>query len=215
MMHLKPLILPPRDTSVLMLLVAVNLLLLSLFALLNSTVPQPENASPTRAVSALDKSRLGAVQYNQGQASPARFHDQPRMAWADVMRGSIQGVVVNQLALQNTTLVADAERVTLTLPEERIFQQDELMVPELIKALQYAAQDALVTWRVYGISPRVVAQGSALAAVTGYVQMLYGTPRVEMIITPRRNTLSVVGTAVQQVGERVNATTQGVSNRAP
>jgi hypothetical protein len=207
-MNLAPLRVPPRDTSVMMLLVAVNILLLSFFVMLTSmSVPGQSHA----------KHVLQDVQNGYPIKTPTQ-HDTtgqapqvPMGMWAEEQAKTIVGIVVNRLNLQTPPLVSSANQVVLILPGNALFQGTTLVQKETIEALKIASQAAAVSWVIRGpAGAQLAGQAAALAQHTGQLVMQPGaTTEVLMIVRPLATTAPTVGTAVQTLGRSVNGEATG------
>lgn len=201
--------LPPRDTSVLLLLVAVNLLLLSFFALLNALSVGPTGEVANGKIAPLGKESGYDVAAAQPLETGGTAPQVPTAAWVQSTAAQLQGVVVNRFNLRTLPLQTDADRITLTLPIDTLFAKEELANPELIRALMLAARDAQLSWQLQGTEPTVIGQGAALTEVTGKVRLSAGKPQLKLVVKPTALTNPDVGTGVQNLTEQKGGEVKG------
>lgn len=209
-MNLFPARSPARPDGLPLLLVAVNLLLLSFFVLLNALSSQPTSKQERHADEVLARVREGydskAPRPQQGGALP----ELPRTAWAEALTRNVQGVMTNRLQFEAEVLSADADRVVLRLPIQTVFAEGQLRDPDLIKALQMAAQGAHLQWQVAGRAPVVVSQGAQLAALTTAVAMIPAArPELRVIITPAPQTAPAAAGGLQGMATQHGGTVEG------
>jgi hypothetical protein len=190
-----------------MLLVALNLLMLCLFVLLNSlaTTPTPEQKKHQQKI-------LAAVQEGYDVVSPQVAEEAttplvPTAPWAEDMASKLQGVVVNRLQMNAAQMETDADRVVLTIPLENIFAENKLIGAEVVRALILAAQESSMVWVLDAAPENLMKWAPELAAVTGQVTMQSeGIPALKLIVRPNDDVPPSAGRGLQTIG-----TTQGAS----
>lgn len=201
---------PARPDGLPMLLVAVNLLLLSFFVLLNALSSQPTSKTEQQADDVLARVREG---YDQKAPNPREQNGtlprEPVTTWAEAMTSKVQGVLTNRLQLQTEVLQADASRVVIRLPMEALFAGETLIGAELVQSLALASQGAKLTWQLAGPSPAIVAQGAAMAAVAGAVALVAGPPEVRLVLTPAPATAPTVGNSLNNLADEKGGRVQG------
>jgi len=181
-----------------MLLVAVNLLLLSFFVLLNALSSEPTSKTERHAGDVLARVREGYDAKAEPPQTGGVLPESGVTSWAEALSRNVQGVMTNRLQLQAETLSQDADRVVMRLPLKDLFQGDQLRDPELIKSLQLATQGARLQWQLAGTAPQVVAQGAQLAALTEAVAMVSASvPELRLIMTPAPTTAPTAAGGLQ------------------
>jgi hypothetical protein len=205
---------PARPDGLPMLLVAVNLLLLSFFVLLNALSSEPTSKTEQQAGDVLARVREG---YNQKAADPREQNGtlprEPVMSWAEAMTSKVQGVMINRVQLQTEVLQADASRVVIRMPLDALFAGENFIGAELVQALALASQGAQLTWQLAGPSPAIVAQGAAVAAVAGGVALVPGPPEVRLVLIPAPATTPTVGNSLNNLADEKGARVQGEAAR--
>ncbi len=203
---------PARADGLPMLLVAVNLLLLSFFVLLNAMSAQPTSKEEKHADDVLARVREGYDQQapkhtNQGNALPQA----PVTSWAEAMTSKVQGVMTNRVQLQTEVLEADASRVVVRLPMEALFAGPELIGAELVKSLMLATQGARLEWQLAGNTVAAVSQGAALGAITGGIALMAGPPEMRIILTPAPTSAPSLGGSLSPLTNAPGVQVQGQS----
>lgn len=202
---------PPRDTSAMFLMVSVNILLLSFFVVLMAiTVPGKKHAE-----NVLRDVREGYAFKSPESNSNGMAPRVPAGHWSQQQMSNIQGVVVNRLQLQTQPLVADADRVVLTLPAESLFNGGVLHAAEMVQALEMAAADADRQWVITGAAgAELAARGAALAQITGQARMVVAGGKeshVVLVLKPTGFTAPATGSAVQVLGGKAGGVARGES----
>jgi hypothetical protein len=193
-----------------MLLVAVNLLMLCLFVLLNSLATPPTVDQKKHRQKILAEVQEG---YDVVAAEVAEDGTTPTVAttpWAVDMADKLQGVVVNRLRMSAAQMEADATRVIMTLPLENLFAEKQLVGAELVRSLMLAAQGSQLVWTLHAPEENLMDWAPELAAITGQVNLVSeGAPGLKLVVKPGDNVTPSVGRGLQSMGESQGATVQG------
>lgn len=193
-----------------MLLVAVNLLMLCLFVLLNSLATPPDVDHKKHRQKILAEVQEG---YDMVAAEVAEDGTTPTVAttpWAVDMADKLQGVVVNRLRMSAAQMEADATRVIMTLPLDNLFAEKRLVGAELIRSLILASQGSQLTWTLHATPENLMVWAPELAAITGQVNLsTEGPSSLKLVVKPGENVAPSVGRGLQNLGETQGAAIQG------
>ena len=199
----------PRPDGLPLLLVALNLMMLSFFILLNSMSSPPTDDSERHAITVLGRVKEGYDMRQPEVDDKGTIPQVPTASWADDTAKKLHGVVVNRLQLTSVPLTADANRVVLTLPANTLFAGDAFIGAETVRALMLAAQGSRLQWRISGEATSLPAQGAGLAGITGQIAMQRGQPEVRLVVTPGSSAPPAVGAGVGGIVQPLGGAVEG------
>ena len=199
----------PRPDGLPLLLVALNLMMLSFFILLNSMSSPRTDESERHAITVLGRVKEGYDIRQSEVDDNGSIPKVPTASWADETAQKLHGVVVNRLQLSSVPLTADANRVILTLPANTLFAGDVFIGAETVRALMLAAQGSRLQWRLNGEANSLPAHGAALAGITGQVAMQRGQPEVRLVVVPGNSAPPTVGAGVSGIVQPLGGAVEG------
>lgn len=191
----------------LMMLLAMNLLLLVFFMMLNATATYGnKHASEV----------LGAVREGYDKPGQEGRAAAPLSEWQQGVVGRVQGLMIERLELVVPPLGGNAARVVAVMPLERMFGADGRVIqPSVVRNLLQAAGDSRVEWTVSGDvaqRERLAAMMASLAAQTGEARARVGAPELRIEITPLGGR-GAMGTNVQRIVEGGGGVARGIQDR--
>lgn len=193
-----------------LMLVAVNLLLLSFFVLLNALASAPTSKAERHANDVLARVREG---YDDAPKKPSASGGLPQEAvrlWAAQVSQQVQGVLVNRLQIPAEIQPQAADRVVVRIPLQALFAGERLANPELVRALQLALRQATVRWELRGPAAQHVKQAAHLGALVGSVRFSAGKEaEVRLVVMPKIGTPPTAAAGVERMVAPVGASVRG------
>lgn len=202
-----------RGDSVLVLLLALNLLLVAFFMMLNSI----STYGAQHANDVLAKVREGYdLQGPLGKGGKAM--SEPKANWQQGVVQRVQGLMVNRLLLRSAPMEGNAAYVDITVPLDAVFDgSGKIKQPAVLRNIIAAAgPESQLEWQIEGNWQQVGAYAAMLASLaqeTGQAQMKAGPqPLLRVRVVPGLATKADTGLAIQQSGEDAGGTVQGVGD---
>lgn len=202
--------------STLMLLLALNLLLLVFFMMLNSMATY----GAKHAEDVLAKVREGySVIAPKDMAGTSDVPEVQMVAWRTSLLGRMQGIVMTRIDLRVLPQEGSADKVEIEVPLGAVFDADgQVTGPEFVRNMEAAAgEESHVLWQLRGdwaVAEPMAKRAAALAAVARHVEITAGKENgLRVIIAPGAGTKSQMGLQVQGVGETVGGGVKGVEQK--
>lgn len=199
-----------KGDGVLLMLLAVNLLLVAFFMMLNSI----STYGAQHASDVLAKVREG---YDlQGPLGEGKALTAPKAQWQQGVVQRVQGLMISRLLLNTPPLHGNAAYVDILLPLDAVFDAEgKVKRPAVLRNIIAAAGvESRLVWQLEGPwqdRKAFSAMLANLAQETGQAQMRGAREaRLRVRVLPGVATKADTGLAIQQAGEAAGGTVQGL-----
>lgn len=203
-----------RGDNVLVMLLAVNLLLLAFFMMLNSISTYGAQHANDVLAQVKEGYDLKGPLAKGGHAMSA-----PKANWQQGVAQRMQGLMINRLLLNTAPMEGNATYVDVLLPLDAVFAPDgKVRQPQVLRNIIAAAGvESHLVWQIEGNWQQqnlMAVMLASLAQETGQAQMRGGPkPQLRVRVVPGFATKADTGLAIQQAGEAAGGEVRGLQQQ--